>query len=238
MITDDKFYEKAQEFALLKDTEAKYTTLAEYQTQIRPNQTDKNDQLVMLYATNPAQQDQYIQSCTKRGYDVLVMDQPIDQHFISLLEQKLDKVTLQGVDAAPIGQLLDKDETPHIGLTEEEQKKLQEMYVKAVTDKQLTWAVAAMPTDEPPVVITVPEFIKRMQQMNGPGATHQPSLPLQVTINANHALTQKLLRSKKEEKQLKMALQAYNLALLSQGMLQGAALTEFLQESVAMMVSE
>lgn len=238
MLTDDKFYERAQDFALLKNTAGKYFTLAEYQAQTKPNQTDKNENLVMLYATAPAQQDQYIQSCVRHSYDVLAMDQPIDQHFIGLLEQKLDKVTLQGVDAAPIAQLIDKDEPQESGLTEEEQKKLQEIYEKAVTDTQVTWAVAAMSIDEPPVTITVPEFMKRMHQMAGPGAAQQPALPLQATINANHTLVQKLLRSKKEDKQTRLALQAYNLALLSQGVLVGTALTDFLQHSVEMMVAE
>ena len=237
MITDDKFYERARDFALLKNTAGRYWTLADYQTQIRPNQTDKNEDLVMLYTTAPAQQDQYIQSCTRRGYDVLVMDQPIDQHFMGVLEQKLDKVTLKGVDAAPVGQLIDKDESQESALTAEEQKKLQGVYEKAVADKQVTWAVAGMPADEPPVVITVPEFMKRMQSMTGPGGA-QPPLPVQATINANHALASKLLRSKKEEKQLRLALQAYNLALLAQGMLQGTALTDFLQHSVELMATE
>ncbi|MEL6358597.1 MAG: molecular chaperone HtpG, partial [Bacteroidota bacterium] len=238
MITDDKFYEKAQEFALLKNTAGKHWTLAEYQAHIKPNQTDKNEELVMLYATEPAKQDQYIQSCTKRGYDVLEMDQSIDQHFMGVLEQKLDKVTLKGVDAAPVGQLIAQDEMQEIGLTEEEQKKLQAVYEKAVADKQVTWAVAAMPADEPPVVITVQEFMKRMQHMTAHGGTQQPPLPLQATINANHALAQKLLKSKKTEKQQRLALQAYNLSLLAQGMLQGAALTDFLQRSVEIMVTE
>ena len=238
MLTEDKFYEKAKEFALLKNTASKYFTLEEYRIQIKPNQTDKNQTLIMLYATDPAQQDPYIQSCKKRAYDVLVLDQPIDQHFIGLLEQKLDKVTLKGVDAAPIGQLIDQDETHASGLTEEEQKKLQGLYEKAVADKQVTWAVVAMPADEPPVTLTIPEFMKRMHHMAGAGALHQPPLPLQATINANHPLAQKLLRGKKEEKQLKLALQAYNLALLAQGMLQGTALTDFVQNSVEVMIAE
>ena len=237
MLTDDKFYARAQAFALLKNTAGKYFTLAAYQAQIKPNQTDKNQTLVLLYATDPAKQDRYIQSCKKRAYDVLVLDQPIDQHLMGLLERKLDKVTFKGVDAAPIGQLIDKDETHASGLTEEAQKKLQGLYEKAVADKQVTWAVAAMPADELPVTITIPEWMKRRHPMAGTSPATQPPLPLQATINANHPLTSKLLQGKKEEKQLKLALQAYNLALLAQGMLRGTALTDFLQRSVEAMVA-
>lgn len=239
MLTNDKFYDKAKAFALLKNTTGKHFTLAEYEAQVKPNQTDKAQNLVMLYATDPAKQAQYIQSCKKRAYDVLVLDQPIDQHFMGLLEQKLDKVTLKGVDTAPIGQLIEKDETHESGLTEEAQKQLQGLYEKAVADKQVTWAVAAMPADEPPVTLTVPEFMQRMHHnMAGTGTAPQPPLPLQATINANHPLASKLLRGKKEAKQLKLARQAYDLALLAQGMLQGTALTDFLQHSAALMVAE
>lgn len=233
MLTDSKFCEKAQDFVFIKNTSGKLWTLEEYQEQVKTNQTDKNEGLVMLYASDTTKQDQYIQSCAKRGYDVLVMDQPIDQHFVGLLEQRLDKVTLKGVDTAPVGQLID-DAPQESGLTTEEQKKLQEIYEKAVSEKQVTWAVAAMASDEPPVVITVPEFMKRMQHTAG----QQSSWPLQAAINANHALVQKLLKSKKEAKQTRLALQAYNLALLAQGVLTGKALTEFLQHSVDTMVAE
>ena len=232
MFTDDKFYEKAKSFALLKNTAGQHFTLEEYQEKIKPNQTDKHQNLVILYATTPEKQDQYIQSCKNRTYDVLVLDQPIDQHFINFLEQKLDKVTLKGVDTAPIGQLIDKDETQESVLTEEEQKKLRALYAKAVPDKQVSWTVMAMPSDELPVTITIPEFAKRMQAMTSSGAMPASSLALQATINANHPLAQKLLRSKKSEKQLKLAQQAYNLALLAQDMLHGAALTDFIYNNV------
>jgi molecular chaperone HtpG len=232
MLAEDKFYERGKDFLLLKNTAGQYFTLEEYQDKIKANQTDKNQKLVMLYATEPEKQDRYIQSCNQRLYDVLVLDHPIDQHFISFLEQKLDKVTLKGVDADPIGQLIDKGETQASVLTEEEQKKLRALYAKAVPDKQVTWAVAAMPDDELPVTITIPEFLKRMHAIAGARAANQPPFPLQATINANHPLAQKLLRGKQEEGQLKLAQQAYSLALLAQDMLRGPALTDFMQRSI------
>jgi molecular chaperone HtpG len=232
MLTEDRFYEKAKDFVLLKNTTGQYATLQEYQAKTKVNQTDKSQNLVMLYATNPERQDRYIQSCKKRGYDVLALDHPIDQHFISLLERKLDKVTLKGADSDTIEQLIDKGESQASVLTSEEQKALQSLYAQAVPDQQVTWAVATMPDDEPPVTITIPEFLKRMHTIAGVGTVDQPQFPLQATINANHPLAQKLLQGKQEEKQLKLAQQAYSLALLTQDMLRGPSLTNFIQSNI------
>ena len=236
MLTDDKFFEKAKGFALLKNTAGQHFTLEEYQEKIKPHQTDKNQNLAMLYATTPEKQDQYIQSCKKRSYDVLVFEHPIDQHFVSFLEQKLDKVNLKGVDSAPIGQLIDKDEPQESVLTEEDKKKLQAIYAKAVLDKNVTWSVVAMSSDEMPVMITVPEFAKRMHMMASSNAMPSSPLALQATINANHPLVQKLLRSKKEEKQLQLVRQAYQVALLAQDMLNGSDRTTFIQNNIEMLM--
>ncbi|MEM7055702.1 MAG: molecular chaperone HtpG [Bacteroidota bacterium] len=234
MLTEDKFYEKAKDFALLKNTTSEYFTLEEYQNKIKPNQTDKHQNLVMIYTTDPAKQDLYIQTCQKRGYDVLVLNGSIDNHFVGLLEQKLDKVRLKGVDAETIDQLIAQDITQESILTEEEQKKLQAIYEKATTNKSITWSMTSMPTDELPVTITVPEFMKRMHNMSQMGRTGDSQLPLQLhaTINTNHPLAKKILQTKEEDKQLKLAHQAYSLALLSQNMLNGSALTSFIQSSI------
>ncbi|MEL6153088.1 MAG: molecular chaperone HtpG, partial [Bacteroidota bacterium] len=225
--------EKAQAFALLKNTAGTYFTLEEYQEKVKPLQTDKQENLVILYATAPAQQDRYIQSCTQQGYDVLVMEQPVDQHFVSLLERKLDKVVFKGVDTDTISRLIDKGETPSTELTEEEQKKLQTLYEEAVQAPQVTWSVAALPADELPVTITVPEFLKRMHNLgsNLTTASQQP-LPLQAIINANHSLAQKLLQREDADQVKALATQAYRLALLSQNLLRDTALTDFIQQSV------
>lgn len=231
MITDEKFYEKAKEVALLKNTAGDYFTIAAYQEKIRPHQTDKNQRLVLLYTTDPTKQDRYIQSCHKQSYDVLVLDHPIDAHFIHLLEQKLDQVAIKGVDSDAIGQLIDKDESQESVLNEEEQKKLQALYGEAVSDKQITWSVAVMHADELPITITIPEFAKRMQQFTGPNST-APSLPINAFINANHPLSQKLLKLAQTEKQHQLARQAYDLALLAQDMLRGASLTNFIRNDL------
>jgi molecular chaperone HtpG len=238
MLTEEKFFEKAKEFALLKNTENKLFTLAEYQEKIKPNQTGKDNTVVMLYATAPKKQDQYIQSCTKRSYDVLVLDQAIDLHIINLLEQKLDKVVLKGVDAELVGNLIGNEEAQEVALTAEEQEQLKALYAKAVPGTQITWSIMAMAADELPVTITVAEFMKRMQHsMPGLSGGKFP-LQVQANINANHPLVQKVLEPQQEEKKTKMAQQAYNLALLAQDMLQGSALTNFIQNSVSVMVEE
>ncbi len=236
MLTHDKFYEKAQKFALLKNTMGQYFTLEEYQSQVRSEQTDKDKTLVMLYTTDPDKQDQYIRSCKNRGYDVLVLDHTIDQHWIGLLEGKLDKVAFKSIDSALIGQMIDKGGKRESGLNIEGKKRLQGLYEKAVSDKQVMWSVATMPADDPPVVITIPESAKRMQVF-GTGIPQQPA-PMQATINVGHPLATKILRLKKEEKQLRLALQSYNLALLAQGMLKGKALTDFLQDIIEEMAAE
>ena len=234
MLTEDKFYERAQEFTLFKNVANEYATLAAYQDKIRPNQTDKQQNLVMLYATNPTKQDLYIQACQQQGYDVLVLDIPVDIHFVALLERKLDKVQLKGVDTSTVDRLIDKDIKHESVLTEEEQKNLQAIYQNVITDTSTTWSVAALPADALPVTITVPELMRRAynrHQINTTKAS-QPPLSLRATVNANHPLAKKILSTTEEDKQHMLAQQVYNLALLSQNMLNGAALTSFIQNTI------
>ncbi len=240
MLTDDKFYERAKDLVLLKNTEQAYYTLTEYQAKIKTQQTDKQQNLIMLYATAPSKQDLYIQACQERGYEVLVLDSPVDSHFISLLEQKLDKVRIKGVDADTVDQLIDRDDKPVSILSEQEQKDLQAIYEKAIQSKTVTWSVSPLSTTILPVTLTVPEFLKRMHNRSqiSPHLGEQVPLPLQATINSNHPLAQKLLATKQEDKQMKMARQVYDLALLSQDMLHGAALTQFIRDTIIAMESE
>lgn len=237
MLTEDKFYDKAQDFVLLKNIEGTYFTLPAYQDKVKSTQTDKEGHLVLLYTEDPDRQDFYIQACKKQGYDMLVLDQPIDKHFVGLLERKMDKVRLKGVDADHIGQLIDKGPATESALSEEAQKQLQEIYEKAVEGHHATWSVAPMQADELPIVVTIPEFVKRMRDDARGPMSKLAMLPLQATINANHPLSAKILQVTKEEEQHKLAQQAYGIALLSQNLLQGAALTQFVQHNVAMMVT-
>ncbi|HLT08832.1 MAG TPA: molecular chaperone HtpG [Cyclobacteriaceae bacterium] len=236
MITEDKFYDKAKEFALLKNTEGEYYTIAEYQEKVKANQTDKNDQQILLYATDAKQQDAFIQSAQKKGYDVLIMDSPIDSHFINQLEQKLEKTSLKRVDSSVADKLIDKEENLSHVLTEDESKKVKEIFEKAINNTAMSVEVEGLNPEELPVTITMEEFMRRMKDMakSGGGMGFYGSLPdsYKVAINGNHSVISRILKEENEETQLKIAKQAFDLAMLSQGMLSGKDLTEFVKRSV------
>lgn len=239
MIADDKFYDKAKNFALLKNVEGKFFTLDEYREQVAPNQTDKNSTVVYLYTTDKGKQDAFIQSAKKKAYDVLVLDSPIDSHFINMLESKLEKTSLKRVDADTVDKLIDKDEKIESVLSEKERDTLKETFEKAVNNKSMTITVESMSPDEMPVTITLPEFMRRMKDMaatGGGGYMMMGNMPDQysVAVNANHPLMGKILKEENEEKKGQLAKQAIDLAKLSQNILTGADLTSFIQRSVAL----
>ena len=240
MITEDKFYEKAQKFALLKNTEGKYFTMDEYREQVAPTQTDKNDSVTYLYTSDPGKQDTFIRSAKKKSFDVLVLDGPLDSHFINMLEQKLEKTSLKRVDADTADKLIDKDEKTESVLSDKEQEKVKEVFEKAIDNTSMTVTVESLSPDEMPVTITLPEFMRRMKDMaasGGGGFAMMGQMPDQysVAINANHPLTDKILKAE-EEQQVQLAKQAVDLAKLSQNMLTGADLTHFIERSVEMVV--
>ena len=238
MISEDKFYDKGKDFALLKNTDGEYFTLSEYQEKIRANQTDKDDQAIMLYATDAKQQDAFIQSANKKGYDVLVLDSPIDSHFINQLEQKLEKTSLKRVDSSVADKLIDKAESLSHVLTEEQSKKVKEIFEKAISNSAMSVEVEGLNPEELPVTITMEEFMRRMKDMakTGGGMGFYGTLPdsYKVAINGNHEVIDKILKAEDEHAQLKIAKQAFDLAMLSQGMLSGKDLTEFVKRSVEM----
>jgi molecular chaperone HtpG len=238
MISEDKFYDKGKDFALLKNTEGEYFTLSEYQEKVKPNQTDKDEQVIMLYATDAKQQDAFIQSANKKGYDVLIMDSPIDSHFINQLEQKLEKTSLKRVDSSVADKLIDKAESLSHVLTEDQSKKVKEIFEKAISNSAMNVEVEGLNPEELPVTITMEEFMRRMKDMakTGGGMGFYGSFPdsYKVAINGNHAVIDKILNAEDENTQLKIAKQAFDLAMLSQGMLSGKELTEFVKRSVEM----
>jgi molecular chaperone HtpG len=234
MISDEKFYEKAVTFALFKDTDGKYYTLDEYKEYAKVNQTDKDGNLVLLYASSSAKQDTYIQSAKRRSYSVLKMDGVLDSHFVNHLERKLEKAQLKRVDADVVEKLIDKGLAAESVLSEDEKAKLKELF-KTVSGKDQI-EVAALPVDELPVTITLPEFMRRMREMaatSGMGSIYG-ELPEQfnVVVNGNHSLVGRILAAPEAGVQQKLARQAYDLALLSQNMLNGPDLTAFIQRSV------
>ncbi|WP_299990215.1 molecular chaperone HtpG [uncultured Pontibacter sp.] len=242
MLSDDKFYEKAKDFVLLQNTEGKYYTLEEYKALTQANQTDKNGQLVMLYTTDADKQHAFVEAAQNRSYDVLKLDSIIDSHFIGMLEQKLEKTSLKRVDSETIGKLIEKDEANDSVLSDTEKEDLKKIYETAINNQNMQVEVAPMATDDAPVIITLPEFMRRMKDMSksgGGGMMFMGNMPdtYNVTINANHSINQRILKAKDDNKE-RIARQAFDLALLSQNMLSGSALTAFVKRSVDLIDKE
>jgi len=240
MISEDKFYEKGKDFALLKNTNGEFFTIEEYQAKVKPVQTDKNEQTIFLYATDVNKQDGFIQSANKKDYDVLVMDSPIDSHFIQNLESKLEKTQLKRVDADVAEKLIEKEDTYANLLTEEQIKTVKEIFDKAIDNKTYTVEVEGLSPEEMPVTITMEEFMRRMKEMaqTGGGAmSFYGALPdaYKVAINGNHPMIDKILKAESEEEKTKLAKQSFDLALLAQGLLTGKDLTAFVKRSVEML---
>lgn len=237
IISDEKFYDRAKEFALLKNVDGKYFTFSEYTDKVKANQTDKEKQTIFIYTSNAGKQDSFIQAAKTKGYDVLVLDGVLDNHFINTLEQKLEKTHIKRVDSETTDKLVDKDEKVESVLSKDEQEQVKGIFEKAINNKNMTIAVESMATDELPVVITMSEFMRRMKDMaklGGGGYAFMGNMPdnYNVAVNANHSIIQKILKAEQEEQKVKLAKQAYDLALLSQNMLTGADLTSFIKRSV------
>ncbi len=239
MISEEKFYEKGKEFTLLKNTKDAYFTLDEYREKVAPTQTDKNEQVIYLYATDLKKQDSFIDSALNKEYDVLVLVSPIDSHFIQHIESKSDKIHRKRVDADVVEKLIQKDSTYANLLTEDQSKSVKEIFDKAIQNKTYTVEVEGLSPEEFPVTITMEEWMRRMKEMAQTGGgpmSFYGSLPdsYKVAINGNHPLVDKILKADSEEAQLTLAKQAFDLALLSQGLLTGKDLTAFVKRSVEM----
>ncbi len=239
MITDEKFYEKAKEFFLFTNTKKEFYTLAEYLEKVKPLQTDKDGSAVYLYATDPGKQDAFIQSAAARSYDVLLMDSPLDNHLISMLEQKLEKTQVKRVDSGTIDSLIDKGDAIASVLTEEQSAAVKTVFEKTIQKPGMSVSVEGLSTDELPVTVTMDEFMRRMKDMaamGGGGMSFYGSMPdsYKVTVNGNHPLINKIVNTENEEEKSRMAKQVFDLALLSQGMLTGAELTDFVKRSVTL----
>jgi molecular chaperone HtpG len=238
-ISEEKFYEKAKDFLLLVNTKNEHFTLEEYSIKVKDFQTDKNGTTVYLYTNDAELQDAYVQAAYKRGYNVLLMNTPIDNHFMQHLEMKLEKVSFKRVDADVLDKLIQKEDAVKHQLTEEEAQKIKEVFEKAINNKNMTVEVESLSADELPVTITMEEWMRRMKdmaRMGGGGMNFYGSLPdsYKVAINGNHSLINRILQADGEH-QTQLAKQTFDLALLSQGMLKGADLTAFVERSVQVM---
>ncbi|UII28231.1 molecular chaperone HtpG [Fulvivirga maritima] len=239
MLSEDKFYDKAKNFALFTNTENEFFTFDEYKEKVQETQKDKDDNVIYLYTTDAGKQDAYIQSAKNKGYDVLLLDGVIDSHYVNFLEQKLEKTQLKRVDAENIEKIIDKGETIASVLSKEEEEKVKEIFEKAVNNPSMNISVESLSPDDMPVTITMSEFMRRMKDMakNGGGAyAMMGSMPdqFEMSINGNHNIVGKILSADNDDKKAQLAKQAYDLAMLSQNMLQGKDLTNFIKRSIDM----
>lgn len=234
-LTDEKFYDKIKDFYLLKSTDGKYYTVEEYRNLVSALQTDKNDIVVMLYAANVDEQHLYIQAAKERGYDVLLMDGFFDTHFINMLEQKMEKARFTRVDANTIDKLIEKkDETCPAKLSDDQQKSLKEYFDKNVDAKLFSVMVDNLSETDIPVMITQDEWMRRfkdMEKVSGKQGFYSGMEHYNIVINGNHALASKILEEADEEKRNKLVQQMVDLALLSQNILTGEKLSDFVKRS-------
>ncbi len=238
IISDEKFYEKAKEFSLLKNVDGKYFTMNEYADKVKPNQTDKDGSVVYLYTTDKGKQDAFIQTAKSKAYDVLMMDGQLDSHFIGNLEQKIEKTQLKRVDSDIIDKLIIKTDAIASVLSKEEEEQVKGIFEKAINNKAMSLAIESLSPDDLPVTVTMSEWMRRMKDMartgGGGGMSFMGNMPdnYNVAINGNHPIIQKILKAENEEQKTKLAKQSYDLGLLSQSMLTGADLTSFIKRSV------
>lgn len=235
MLSDDKFYERSNGFCLLENTQGKYATLSEYKEQIKLNQTDKNNKIIALYTSDAEEQHSYIKKAADYGYDVLKLETMIDTHFVQMLESKDSEWQFKRVDADTMTNLIEKETTLESVLNQEEQDKVKAIFDKVADKGRATVEMKPLSPQEAPLTITRNEFMRRMadmQKMGGGGMFMMGDMGdhFNVVVNTNHPTIGKLLQQE-DQKQEQLSKQLYDLALLSQNMLKGEALTNFVERS-------
>ena len=237
MLTDEKFDERARKFCLLRNLEGDSFTLDEYREKIAPEQTDKDEKVVAIYANDREGQDPYIQAAKRKGYDVLDVDNVIDNHFLAFLESKLEKISFVRVDADTADRIINKDEKRESVLDQKDQDKIRDLFTAVIDHAKVQVQLEAMGPDDSAVTIIKPEMMRRMRDMaafNGMSFLAEQPEYYNVVVNSNHAVAGKLLRTRGDNR-TRMARQLYDLALLAQGMLRGSRLTDFVNRSVDLM---
>lgn len=241
MITDEKFREKADKFHLMQDASTnKFYTVEEYRIETETLQKNKEGKLVILYTTDPVQQDGFIKEAEVKNYKVVKMETLVDPSFISQIESKWDNVQFTRVDSDIADNLIDKQEDSKSVLSTKEEKMLKELFEFKIPEISVNVEVKGLNPSAQPVVATRPEFMRRMKDMaasSGPMGSFYASMPDEVllTINGNHPMFNAILKNENKEEQQKQARNLADLALLSQGMLKGSHLTEFIQRSIELM---
>jgi molecular chaperone HtpG len=237
MLSDEKFFDKAEKFALYPSVDDKYYTLTELTDKIKDNQTDKDDKLVVLYASNKIDQHSYIKTAKNKGYEVLLLDSPIIGHLIQKLEGSKEKMSFVRVDSDHIDNLIKKDETKISKLSDDEKKNLEEVLKEEIPSEKFTVQLESMDSEADPFIITQPEFMRRMKEMQqtggGGGMFGMGNMPemFNLTVNTNSELVGQILNTKTKKKQSRLISQSLDLAKLSHGLLKGEELTNFIKRS-------
>ena len=235
MLSEEKFFEKAEKFTLYPTTDGKYLTYEELEKKIKKNQTDKDDKLIFLYASNLEDQHSYISQANEKGYTVLLLDSPIIGHLIQKLETTKEKISFVRVDSDSIENLIKKDETSISKLSDKEKEKLKPYIEKALENEKYTVQLESLDSNQNPFVITQPEFMRRMKEMQQTGGNNMMgSMPdmFNVIVNTNHELIGKILNTKTKDKRNSLIRQGIDLAKLSQNLLKGEELTSFIKRSM------
>ena len=234
MLTEEKFFEIAKNFMLVKNLDNKFFTLDEYINQVKEKQTDKNSKIVLLYATDPQQQDVFIQNCLNAGYDVLLMKGQLDNHVVSFLEHKFENINFKSVESATVKELIDKGIVDDVcDLTENEQDKLKEIFEEHVGKDNIKWSVKALSAEDLPVVVTISEMVKRMKDLERWNQTSY-NLPdeYSAVINTAHPSVKNILKVEDKDGVRERAKMLYQIGLLAQGRLRGKDLTDFINSLV------
>ena len=243
MMTDDKFLEKANKFIVMEDTKGKFHTIEEYKMATEALQKNKDGKQVVIYTTNPIQQDAYIQAAVAKDYVVVKMETLVDAAFINNMEMKWENTTFVRVDADIVDNLIDKQEGVDSVLSKDETENLKKLFEFPVSDLHVTVEVKGLSATTAPVIATRPEFMRRMKDMGAAGGgmtAFYAQMPDEVTltVNGNHPIYQTLLKENNQALQTKQIRNLADLALLSQGLLKGAELTDFIYRSVELMEGE
>lgn len=239
MLTEENFYKRAQDFALYPTVDGKYFTLSELREKIKDTQTDKDENLVVLYASDKDEQHSYIQAARDKGYEVLLLDSPIVTHLLQNIEAKEEKISFVRVDSDHIDNLIKKDEEQISKLTEEEKESLKTFLDEVIPSEKFSVQMEALDSSANPFIITEPEFMRRMKDMQktgGGGMFGMGNFPemYNLVINTNHELIGEILNTKTQKKKERLVHQALDLAKLSKNLLKGEELTNFIRRSYEM----
>ena len=234
MLTEDKFYDKAEEFNLFPTVDEKYLTYSELEKKIKKNQTDKEGNLIILYAQNKDEQHSYINNAKDKGYEVLLLDSPIISHLIQKFESKKEKIKFTRVDSDSLENIINKEENKVSKLSDEEKEKLKPMIEESVSEEKYTVQLEAMDSSSLPFMLAQPEFMRRMKEMQQSGGGGMGNMPemYSLIVNTNHELVSKILTTRTEKKRNSLIKQSVDLAKLSQNVLTGKELTEFINRSI------